>query len=218
MDSTRPREYIVIEGYTTAASHTRKEKRGGVCILVRNKAHIKFKVREVEAIDGDFEVCAVDIIAPEPVTVVVIYRTPEVSKQIHFLECLEDLLVHLAKSGRHILLCGDWNVNLLDMAQRALIEDLAVSLGYGILDYGVTRETNQTKSAIDVVMANWEGATFIRNIDPGLSVHSGQLVGIRCGQIYTAVSKDSKVVRRYTKISIQNFIGDFGNDKLERSI
>lgn len=209
---------IVINDFTPAASYSRRKKRGGgVCIYVRDSDHLEYKERILKPVEGVFEVCAVDVNAIKPFTIVTIYRPPNSGNLTDFLKHLEDLFMQLIRAKRHFIVCGDLNINLLDHSQRVQLEESTESLGINILDFEATRTTSNTSSALDLALTNWKEVRFEGHIDPGLSDHKGQCIsmpyemklsdktGQRCD-----VSTKSTMRRRFTDEAVQDFAYDLG--------
>ena len=86
---------------------------GSTCIFVSND----LKSRELTFVKSlarksVFEMSAIEVVDLK-IIVVCIYRSPNSSKEI-FLELLEETLNKVKIKGRLLVLCGDWNINLLE--------------------------------------------------------------------------------------------------------
>lgn len=100
-----------LNGYKLAASFCRKKRRGGSCILLGHD--LDYKIIEVEqAMLYLFECCAIEL-KQHKLIIVCIYRTPN-SKIDTFMTQLQALISKLSrKHSKNIVLCGDWNVNMM---------------------------------------------------------------------------------------------------------
>lgn len=213
---------VILSGFKLASNYGRSVKRGGgACIYIREGDSIKFRPRSVKSVEGVFEACAIDILEEPSYTVVVIYRPPHHGNLKDFLSEFESQLGRIKKANRHVIVCGDLNINLLVHTERAQIEEVTMSLGLLILDFGATRTTANTRSALDVVISNWKDVVFASHIDPGLSDHSGQLVTIPLPANKEMKLQKSQVPfmkRRFPKEEVQSFIYDLGAENWTATI
>ena len=97
---------------------------------------------------------------------------------------MDKLEVFIAKTyskGKHLILCGDLNVNFLQ--NNAKLQDLQnLSLMNNLTNVVKfpTRITNHSKSLIDVIIVNnSKGEMFIKIVDMGYSDHLAQLLAIK---------------------------------------
>jgi exonuclease III len=111
--------HINIDQYKLANKYCRNsDKHGGSCMFVLNE----FKLRELPNItnlgkDKVFEISAIELVDLK-IIVVSIYRSPMSSAET-FLELLEATINKISKKGCFLILCGDWNINLLtDMSDQ----------------------------------------------------------------------------------------------------
>jgi hypothetical protein len=84
----------------------------------------------------------------------------------------------MSRGNKKTLLIGDSNIDTLDEKGRAKMESITLPHGYKILSHGTTRKGITSSTALDNVIANSNNIEFIKNIDPGISDHAGQLVAI----------------------------------------
>lgn len=199
----------IINGFMLAANYSRSSKRGGgVSVFVRESEFIKYKTRAEESVEGVFEVCVLDVLAPATSTIVTVYRAPDPSNLNDFFCRMDELLERLSSGGRRVIVCGDWNVNILDKKQETRVNEMAGPLGFDILDYSVTRLTATSKTALDFVIANCKEIVFKENIDPGLSDHSAQIFAIpfNSNKLEGQSKLVSKHLRRFN--NTESFIED----------
>jgi exonuclease III len=100
-----------------------------------------------------FEISAIELVDFK-IIVVCIYRSPN-SNVANFLELLEETVNKVLLRGRFLVLCGDWNINLLvnNTQQKALI---SILLANNLLNTvsRPTRVTPTSSSLIDEMIRN----------------------------------------------------------------
>jgi exonuclease III len=71
--------------------------------------------------DREFEISAIELVDFK-IAVNCIYRSPH-SDVKKFLENLEEIINKVSKKGIYLVMCGDWNINLLqeNIHQKALL-------------------------------------------------------------------------------------------------
>ncbi|XP_074542437.1 uncharacterized protein LOC141802702 isoform X2 [Halichoeres trimaculatus] len=112
---------------------------GGVAIYVKN--HIRATERQYIQNATDIEFTVVKLEAPFPATIAVVYKPPGYSG-LSFLSNLQSLLNALEIMDHHpILVCGDFNEDLLSRAFKPILE-LFHSRGYEQLINAATTDKN----------------------------------------------------------------------------
>ncbi|KAI5644655.1 hypothetical protein NE865_03307 [Phthorimaea operculella] len=110
------RDLVHVQNYTIAASYARNNSRGGACILLRN-GHQYRELPEISKISvcGIFECCAIELIKLKLI-ILCVYRSPKYSKKYLklFFEKLDYALSKVSKKSHTVILCGDFNVNILN--------------------------------------------------------------------------------------------------------
>lgn len=103
--------------------------------------------------DREFEISAIELVNFK-IAVICIYRSPH-SDVKKFLENLEEIINKVSKKGIYLVMCGDWNINLLqeNIHQKAL---LSLLLSNNLLNTVLcpTRVTKNSSSLIDVMIRN----------------------------------------------------------------
>lgn len=141
-----------IPNFKVASSYCRKEKRGGSCILIPET----YDCSEIKWIadlgcDRDFECCAIKLPCHNLI-VVCIYRTPDSDCKI-FLSLLSVILQKLSKGKyKNIILCGDWNINLLNTTNPQYKELISILLNFKLSSHINT--PTRRKTCIDVIISN----------------------------------------------------------------
>jgi exonuclease III len=106
--------HINIDHYKLVANFcTTSNRYGDTCIFVSTD----LKTRELPFVknlarESVFKISAIEGVNLK-IVVICIYRSPNSSKEI-FLELLEETLNKVQIKGRLLVLCGDWNINLLE--------------------------------------------------------------------------------------------------------
>ena len=104
---------IKINNFTLANAFCRTNSdHGGSCILVKQGIMIKElnslnKLRE----EKNFELSVTEIVK-QPIIIACIYRSPD-GKIDTFFNKLEVIIQKLIGNHKTLILCGDWNINLL---------------------------------------------------------------------------------------------------------
>lgn len=132
---------------------------GGVAICVKN--HIAAK--EIKYIHGvtDMEFVVVKLNSPVNVLIATVYRPPTHSLR-PFLQNLGNLLGSLeGMDGQQILVCGDFNENVISSAHMPILE-LFLSRGYKQL---ITTTTTEKYTLLDLIFVS----------RPQCALHSGVL-------------------------------------------
>jgi exonuclease III len=147
--------YTNIEQYKLADKFCRNmDKHGGTCIYVLNDLKIS-KPTFLKNLGREkvFEISAIELVDFK-ILVVCIYRSPNSNVEI-FLQLLDEALNKMSKRGCFLVLCGDWNINLLDenTHQKAL-SSLLLSNNLQNTVLCPTRVTSSSSSLIDVMIAS----------------------------------------------------------------
>jgi exonuclease III len=147
--------YTNIEQYKLADKFCRNmDKHGGTCIYVLNDLKISEPtfLRNLGR-EKVFEISAIELVDFK-ILIVCIYRSPNSNVEI-FLQLLDEALNKMSKRGRFLVLCGDWNINLLDenTHQKAL-SSLLLSNNLQNTVLCPTRVTSSSSSLIDVMIVS----------------------------------------------------------------
>lgn len=178
---------LILKNYKLAASYSRDQRRGGTCILI-NKEIDFLKIDITQAIDYTFECCAIEL--PQyKVIIVCIYRTPTSNTEI-FLRQLQSLLHMLSrKRNKRIILCGDWNIDLLQTNKNST--ELKSLLSNNNMTSYINTPTRK-KACLDLIVSNIK-----HNVKS--EVHYLCLSDHETGQSLTfEVEANSNVCHRYT--------------------
>uniref|UniRef100_A0A8C5FK64 ATP-dependent DNA helicase n=2 Tax=Gadus morhua TaxID=8049 RepID=A0A8C5FK64_GADMO len=148
-------ENIHLEGYTlfhrnrnvsyTNCPHISNKNGGGVAIYVRNHIRVSEKRYIQNATDIEFTVIKLE--APFIALIAAVYRPPSYSVHL-FLKNLQSLLDSLEVMDHHpIIVCGDFNENLLSGANKPIYE-LFRAKGYAQLITAATTDKNTLLDSI----------------------------------------------------------------------
>lgn len=207
-----------IPGYTLAESYTRKKlkskkvnsKRGGCCILLRHNLDFK-RLDYIKSCSEryTFECCGV-LLPFENIIIICVYRVPELSNIDIFFDRLENLLIKLQKKQKSkIILCGDFNIDLLPTARyiniaRKFIRLLnSYNLYHQITEH--TRITANSKSCIDNIICNFKRNFKTDIYKIGLSDHTAQTLSIKMKR--KTIPKFWYISKRdFSKENIEKFV------------
>lgn len=105
---------INYENYCIASSFNRKSAiHGGSLILIRN--NIKFKERK-DVVGLSVECCTeLSCVELESHVIVCVYRPPIAKNFTKFLEIMEDVLKLVTKTNKHVIVAGDFNIDILEI-------------------------------------------------------------------------------------------------------
>ena len=125
---------------------------------------------------------------------------------IFFLNKLETMIQKLLRRNKAIILCGDWNIDMLH--ENSNQKDLVGLLQrYNLVNtvHSPTRITNSTSSLLDLMLINemrFEGPASIYEL--GLSDHLAQILSVTCSiPAYTPIKKWR---RNFNENNINKFI------------
>jgi len=153
---------------------------GGSCIFVRNIIEMK-DVNYLRKLGKEriFKISAIELSSNNTI-LACIYRSPD-SDLYTILHTLELLISKVSSKGKHLILCGDLNMNFLQQNSKPV--DLQNLLAMNNLTNPVqfpTRISNRSVSLIDVmIISNTDNETFIVNQNLGYSHHLAQLLYLK---------------------------------------
>lgn len=167
---------INVPNYKLASCYSRKKKRGGACILIKNNLEFK-ELPNTTSIIGVFEYCAIEL-SQQGLIVVCVYRPPNMSCIHMFLEHLDTLLRKLCKkTNRKIVVCGDFNINTLKRNNVTLdFENLLLNYNLKLIINQPTRPKSGT--CLDNFAHDPKLKCTSEVVDFGLSDHTAQILKI----------------------------------------
>ncbi|XP_047100965.1 uncharacterized protein LOC124719820 [Schistocerca piceifrons] len=206
---------IHINPFKLANHYSRKIAKGGV-VSIYLRQELEFKKRcEAEnlSIEKFFETGAVQLYGlMKKVIVITVYRSPCGNKEV-FFDKLELLLNTIYKKETVIILCGDFNINLLvESQQKRQFLDILKSFSMSPHINNSTRITNTSNSLIDNIFSNMSATDIeVTNIDLGLCDHNALTTEIPLR------SKEDKGVsniykRNFSVVSCHQFISILKNE------
>lgn len=142
------------QNYNVISSFSRKNTtQGGSLILIRNNLKSKERIDIVKlSIECIIELSCVEL---EKHIIVCVYRPPIDSNFSTFESVMEDVLNLALKSNKFIIVCGDFNVNLLENNSYTIrILSLFKSFNLANVFLEPTRITETTATCIDNVFCN----------------------------------------------------------------
>lgn len=166
---------FTMPNYTLASHFTRISMcRGGSLILIRN--NIKFKERRdivAMSVEHKIEIACIEL---DKYIIVCVYRPPFNETYSTFEIVMERVLGRISVDGKRIIVCGDFNVDLLqNSSMSSNIKTLFNSFNLQNVFLEPTRTTSTTATCIDNVFCNCE---FDQKsiLNTFRSDHSGQYV------------------------------------------
>lgn len=161
------------DNHQVASSFNRENAiRGGSLILVKNSFKYKERVDIVGlSVERTIEIACIEL---EQLIVMSVYRPPASSYDV-FEKKMDEALFKLGKSNKGIVICGDFNINLLE--ECSLCSRLkSLFLCYNIVNLFLepTRITSTSSTCIDNIFSNLTPTNKLVINKLG-SDHSGQL-------------------------------------------
>lgn len=167
-------EFINDEHFTVKSAFVRKSAiRGGSLVLVSNKLKCKQRLDLVNlSIERTVELSCVEL---ERYIVICVYRPPSGDFGL-FESVMEDSLNKLKASNKSIILCGDFNVNILnDTPLSSRLLNLFRSFNLVNLFFEPTRVTESTSTCLDNIFTDCDSLNKLVLSDL-TSDHNGLLV------------------------------------------
>uniref|UniRef100_A0A1Y1LAR2 Reverse transcriptase domain-containing protein n=1 Tax=Photinus pyralis TaxID=7054 RepID=A0A1Y1LAR2_PHOPY len=200
---------VVIENYYVACSFCRNSfKNGGVVMLSRIDYNFKeLKFCHIPCFEKDFEYVAAQY---GKLIVVCVYRSPSGNINL-FFECLYSLLDSIICLNSDVILCGDFNINLLDnTTDKNEFVNLLTSYNLKATISTPTRVTSTTATLIDNVFTNLSSHNLLNvsNVHAGLSDHHSQMVTLTENKTVTSTTR--KAHRNFShknKVQFNSLIG-----------
>lgn len=179
-------DILSIPNYQLASYFSRKTKcRGGACILVRNGLRYK-ELTGVKkySVPNYVECCAVELLDHKTI-IICLYRVPLKKENYDiFYECCENILKKVYnKKDVKIILCGDFNINILNNTRQTQeFQNL-------LLSYNLKLEFNEptrliSKTCLDNFAHNIRRDCKGDVLDLGLSDHTAQLLQLPVKKTY----------------------------------
>ena len=155
------KDFYKLDGYTMMSCYARESmQHGGACIFVSEKLDFEpAKDIENKSIEGEIE-CSCILSKSKKIILLCIYRTNLGNLNV-FLKSLEDILSYVQGKFKFykIILCGDFNINLLENSQnRNQFIDLLLTFNLIQTIYQPTRVTKQTATLLDNFFVNFNYA------------------------------------------------------------
>jgi exonuclease III len=144
---------ININHFTLASAFCRgNSDHGGLCILVKKGVTTKELKFVKEIGEGkSFELSAIELVR-YAVIIICIYRSPD-GKIDTFFNKLELVIQKLMKKHKTLILCGDWNINLLQPSPHTMdLNNLLLRYNLKHTVHVPTRITKTTATLLDVVI------------------------------------------------------------------
>ena len=186
-------KYIKINNYTGIFTCRENGRGGGVAIFIK-APHTYEILKQETAQKCNYTTVKIISILPK-ITLSVVYKPPEVK-----LENLTDVLEEIMQRNSNAIICGDFNINLLEnnsIVQKYL--NITTMLGFTLLNQiaedSLTRETKNSKSIIDHAFSN------IKGVDTKLTLQNFPNLDHKIMHIKTNINyKKQKMENREIKI------------------
>jgi exonuclease III len=150
-------DQLIYPGYTTFIKSRRQGKGGGVAVLVDDSLQAKI-IDIVPCDESSMELITVQINSPldPPMVIASIYRPPNTNIN-DFNINLEKILSSLNDTKKACYLCGDFNINLLNIDTHHYTNDFLNTMSTALfrpLIHVPTRITSTSSSLIDNIFTN----------------------------------------------------------------
>lgn len=170
-------ELLTIPNYKLATSFSRNQNRGGTCIFIKSRHRYK-EIKNVLklSISGLLECCAVEL-TDHNIIIICAYRIPQYTNLNTFFEQLEKVLLKTCLSKKKVILCGDFNIDILKNNKTTIeFQNL-------LLYFNLTLELKQptrlnSKTCIDNFAHNISRNCHTKIIDLALSDHTAQTLKV----------------------------------------
>lgn len=191
------------ENYCLASWYCRESAgHGGSLILIRN--NLQFKQRNDIELMSKEEVMELSCIELDNHIIVSVYRPPKVQNFNMFESLMEDVLTVVFRAKKNIIVCGDFNVNILESKNRLCSKLLSLFKSFNLKNIFCepTRVTSTTSTCLDNVFVNCEILAqkivhFMR------SDHTGQEIVLPYGK--NCIAEMEIVTRPITNHRLQQF-------------
>ncbi|XP_057296255.1 uncharacterized protein LOC130625211 [Hydractinia symbiolongicarpus] len=177
IDQIRDTLFISIEGYRTVRKDRKTGIGGGVIVYIRDDLEWQRRFD----LESDIESIVVEIFVEKSKSfiVCVMYRPPDSSLHgtKNFETCLDDFLTISSTEDKETLLLGDLNIDYNKRNDHKRLKDLFVIVGLKQLIKQFTRETESSKTIIDVIFTSHQNNVKETIVLPlGISDHD--LIGV----------------------------------------
>lgn len=198
--------YAHLEGYNLASAYCRTVKsRGGVAIYVRDG--IDFHTVNVEdfCIEGTCEAVAATVnLGNYTVRLVSIYRIPGSDLDL-FLNSLEQLILFLSTPRYAIIICGDININILNVNEVAT-RDLQNTLR-SVDCYYANNKPTRGLACLDNIITNLPRGTLHVEVAEPISDHLALSVNLSISQVVLdKKAPDQMRIRCFNEGNINKFL------------
>lgn len=189
--------------------------RGGVCILAKESLNMVPVEASCVSAERALELCCAKfLIEDKVVNIFCVYRSPAVNFELfldHFARAMERLYV----KGGSYLVCGDLNVDILNLKNVVKTRRQADSLLSFLLEFNLkpsilqpTRIDRDASTCIDNIYTDFENySTTV--VNTFLSDHSYQIIGLPLERPST--TNDLKVCRSFNYVCMSEFRYEIGS-------
>jgi hypothetical protein len=206
-------ENLHINGFDICSYYTRKKSSGGVVIMAN--ASVKWEpiiVPEIEKLccDKIFECCLTSFKnGKNKIVLMGVYRSPSTGDNA-FLEVLDSALEILTKISNHIIIGGDFNINVLDNAKNQFIKtefkNVLKRFGFQYYVNFPTRVTDTTSTAIDNFISNISDIDIrAEGIITCLSDHDAQVLTLTSLNENDNIKSITTYSRKFTEENMNEF-------------
>lgn len=198
---------INYRNHIVASSFSRESAiRGGSLILIRNNIKVKERKDIVRlSVERVIELSCVEL---EKYVIVCVYRPPNYKNFPNFISVMEDVLKILLKNSKEKIVCGDFNVDILEHCKETtMLLGLFKSFNLFNVFLEPTRISSTTATCIDNIFCN-VGCLDHRTIDCLRSDHKGQIITI---PFYQPVQTVSIKTRHVNNTRIEKYIQVLNN-------
>jgi hypothetical protein len=196
---------ININHFTLASAFFRKNSdHGGSCIFIKKGVTTKeLNFLKELGEEKNFELSVIELIRYK-VIIICIYRSPD-GKIDTFFNKLELVIQKLMGKRKTLILCGDWNINLLQPSPHTReLNDLLLRYNLKHSVNAPTRITKTTATLLDVMITNErKSVNSLKVIELGLSDHYAQILTLSIPDPSNTPYRIKK--RQFSEANVQEF-------------
>jgi len=200
---------LAIHGYVYYDVKSDNSRTGGCAMYIRNDVKV-ITVNRLVKIGSWYLTCKIKILNSELI-ISVLYRSPS-SSEANFLSHFSEWLQPMVTKGGHLLITGDFNINVLKVnaSSKSLKETISLS-NLRIVNSEVSRYGKTSETLIDLMVSNITAITAKNADDMKIADHESIICEIGVREVKSArrektnsnINSDKKVIKLYRKMDIE---------------
>lgn len=198
--------YNLISAY---CRETRKDH-GGVAIYAKENLELRSVdvTKFCKPVDAEF--CGVELKNMKCI-IITIYRSSTNGDMFVFTNLFSELVDHLWRNYKKIIIMGDFNLNLDDNTEHSKsIRNILAMYGLRHVVHTPTRITLTSESCLDNVIINLQGVdTKVGVCEPLISDHSGTFLFFKSASVESNVSYKKRIINNSTLTNFANRLSNY---------